>query len=183
MATQLIASHHAAMEWYRRAMLSEQTFEARRENLAEANKLSRSLVLLVEALNRHRGKRASRRSRSSTSMYMPGARRLSETWAPRGVGIAQKNRIKLMQSKLPMHLSPRCGARTRSSGKPCQSPCDEEWPMPDARRQVARSAKGNRNALRHGLYTADAIARRQELSKAVRMMKGLASLVNQEELS
>ena len=56
MAAQLIASHHAAMECHRRAMLSEQTFEGRRESLSQANKLSRTHVLLVEALNRHRGK-------------------------------------------------------------------------------------------------------------------------------
>jgi hypothetical protein len=31
---QLIASHNAAMECYRRAMIGDQTFEARRENLS-----------------------------------------------------------------------------------------------------------------------------------------------------
>ena len=56
MAAQLLASHNAAMECYRRAMLAEQTFEGRRENLSQANKLSRSFAVLLEALNRHRGK-------------------------------------------------------------------------------------------------------------------------------
>jgi hypothetical protein len=56
MAAQLIAAHNAAMECYRRAMLGEQTFEGRRENLAQANRLSRTYAALVEALNRHRGK-------------------------------------------------------------------------------------------------------------------------------
>src|SRR6266516_3590533 len=56
MAAQLIAAHNAAMECYRRAMLGEQTFEGRRENLAQANKLSRTFATLLEALNRHRGK-------------------------------------------------------------------------------------------------------------------------------
>ena len=37
-------------------MLAEQTFEGRRENLSQANKLSRSCAVLLEALNRHRGK-------------------------------------------------------------------------------------------------------------------------------
>jgi hypothetical protein len=55
MAAQLIAAHNAAMECHRRTMLGEQTFESRRENLAQANKLSRTYALL-EALNRHRGK-------------------------------------------------------------------------------------------------------------------------------
>jgi hypothetical protein len=37
MAAQLIAAHNAAMECYRRAMIGEQTFEGRRENLSQAN--------------------------------------------------------------------------------------------------------------------------------------------------
>src|SRR5215471_15819605 len=56
MAAQLIAAHNAGMECYRRAMIREQTFEGRRENLAQANKLSRTYATLLEALNRHRGK-------------------------------------------------------------------------------------------------------------------------------
>lgn len=56
MAAQLLAAHNAAMECYRRAMIGEQTFEGRRENLSQANKLSRTYAALLEALNRHRGK-------------------------------------------------------------------------------------------------------------------------------
>lgn len=56
MAAQLIAAHSAAMECYRRAMIGEQTFEGWRENLSQANKLSRTFATLLEALNHHRGK-------------------------------------------------------------------------------------------------------------------------------
>src|SRR3954447_3488460 len=56
LAAQLLASHNAAMECYRRAMIAEQTFEGRKENLNQANKLSRTHTTLLEALNRHRGK-------------------------------------------------------------------------------------------------------------------------------
>jgi hypothetical protein len=56
MAAQLIAAHSAAMECYRRAMIGEQTFEGRRENLNQGNKLSRTFTMLLDALNRHRGK-------------------------------------------------------------------------------------------------------------------------------
>ena len=56
MAAQLIAAHNAAMECYRRAMIGEQSFEGRRENLAQAGKLSRTYATLLDALNRHRGK-------------------------------------------------------------------------------------------------------------------------------
>jgi hypothetical protein len=56
LAAQLLASHNAAMECYRRAMIAEQTLEGRKENLGQANKLSRTHAALLEALNRHRGK-------------------------------------------------------------------------------------------------------------------------------
>ena len=44
---QLIATHNAAMECYRRAMIGEQTLEGRRDNLSQANKLSRTYTVLV----------------------------------------------------------------------------------------------------------------------------------------
>lgn len=56
LAAQLVATHHAAMECLRRAMIGDQSFEGRRENLNQANKLSRTYATLLEALNRHRGK-------------------------------------------------------------------------------------------------------------------------------
>jgi hypothetical protein len=55
-ATQLVGAHNAAMECFARAMIPEQTLEAWRENLNQANKLSRTCASLLEALNRHRGK-------------------------------------------------------------------------------------------------------------------------------
>lgn len=56
MAAQLIAAHNAAMECYRRAMIDGQTQEARAENLNQANKLSRTWVTLLGALDKRRGK-------------------------------------------------------------------------------------------------------------------------------
>jgi hypothetical protein len=55
-AGQLVATHNAAMECFRRAMIDGQSFESRREALNQANKLVRSYAALVEALDRHRGK-------------------------------------------------------------------------------------------------------------------------------
>ncbi len=55
-AAQLFGAHNAAMECYRRAMLKDQTFEGYREYLNQANKLSRTYSVLLDALNRHRGK-------------------------------------------------------------------------------------------------------------------------------
>lgn len=71
---------------------------------------------------------------------------------------------------LPMHQSPRCGAKMRS-GQPCRSPA-----MANGRCRMHGGAspgapKGNRNALKHGLYTAEAIAERQEMAVLLRAMR------------
>lgn len=56
MAAQLFAAHNAAMECYRRAMIPAQPMVARDQNLNQANKLSRTMAALMEAMSRHRGK-------------------------------------------------------------------------------------------------------------------------------
>lgn len=56
MATQMFAAHNAAMECYRRAMIPAQPTQARDLNLNQANKLSRTMATLMEAMSRHRGK-------------------------------------------------------------------------------------------------------------------------------
>jgi hypothetical protein len=37
-------------------MIPDQSFEGRRENLTQATKISRTFAMLLDALNRHRGK-------------------------------------------------------------------------------------------------------------------------------
>ena len=78
-----------------------------------------------------------------------------------------------MESKLPMHLSPRCGARRRKSGLPCQAPA-----MPNGRCRIhggkaPGAPKGNRNALKHGFYSADAIANRRKVGALLRAARKL----------
>ena len=74
----------------------------------------------------------------------------------------------------PMLASPRCGARTRS-GKPCRSPAVE-----DKRRCRLHSGahgsgapRGNKNALKHGLYTREASASRRQLRELMRQSREL----------
>src|SRR4051812_44553600 len=55
LATLLAATHGAAMECYRVAMIPEQKLEGRRENLIQANELARSCAMLIVAIDRHRG--------------------------------------------------------------------------------------------------------------------------------
>ena len=85
-----------------------------------------------------------------------------------------------LPAKLPVHLSPRCHARTRA-GTPCQSPAMANGRCRMHGGKAPGAAKGNSNALKHGRYTADAIAERRHLMALVRDMKGLVEQVDGEE--
>ena len=71
------------------------------------------------------------------------------------------------QSRLAMHLSRRCLARTRR-GTPCQSPA-----MPNGRCRMhggksPGAPRGNKNAFRHGGRSAEATAMRKETTELCR---------------
>jgi hypothetical protein len=85
-----------------------------------------------------------------------------------------------MQSRLPMHLSPRCLARTRAR-TPCQSPAMANGRCRMHGGKAPGAAKGNRNALKHGRYAAEAVAERRELAALLRDMKGLVEQVEEDE--
>ena len=88
---------------------------------------------------------------------------------PEGMGADRRND--------PMHLSTRCGARTRN-GHPCRSPAMTNsrcW-MHGGKSPCA--PLGNAYALKHGRYSAEAIARRRELAALLRNMRRLLSEVN-----
>ena len=77
----------------------------------------------------------------------------------------------------PMHVlsSPRCGAKTRT-GAPCQTPA-----VKGKRRcrmhggNSPGAPKGNQNALKHGIYTARAVAERNELRELMQEMRRLVA--------
>jgi hypothetical protein len=117
------------------------------------------------------------KSPSSTSMCMPAGRRWSAWSKARGEGINRNQRINPVQNKLPMHLSRRCGARTRN-GSPCRSAA-----MPNGRCRMhggmsPGAPKGNKNAFKHGHYAAEAIASRREVAKLLRDARALVKQVS-----
>jgi hypothetical protein len=69
--------------------------------------------------------------------------------------------------------SPRCGAHSRRTGQPCRQ-ANVERSLPDTRRTIDGAPKGNRNAFKHDLYTARAIASRGEIAALIRAMRDLA---------
>ena len=62
--------------------------------------------------------------------------------------------------QLPMHHSTRCGARTRGGG-PCQSPAMQNGRCRMHGGKSPGAPKGNRNAWKHGRYSAETNARRK----------------------
>jgi hypothetical protein len=74
----------------------------------------------------------------------------------------------------PMLSSPRCGARTRS-GLPCRSPavrgkrrCRMHGGAPGS-----AAPRGNKNALKNGAYTREAIERRKGIREFIRKSQDL----------
>ena len=107
-----------------------------------------------------------------------GRRRHSRS--PRGGGGTGNRRNNSMQSRLPMHLSPRCGAQTRT-GRPCRSPA-----MMNRRCRMhggvsPGAPRGNANARKHGLYTAEAHAARRTVAALIRAMRGLVEEIDGQD--
>ena len=75
-----------------------------------------------------------------------------------------------MQSQLPMHLSPRCGAQTRA-GTACQSPAMKNGRCRMHGGTNPGAPKGNQNALKHGRYATEAIARRRAIASLLRQAR------------
>ena len=63
----------------------------------------------------------------------------------------------------PMTQARRCRARSKRSGKPCRSPAVRGWSVCRMHGAGGGAPKGNRNAWKHGRYSAEAIAERRRL--------------------
>jgi hypothetical protein len=137
-ASQLLAAHNASMECYRRARLAEQTFEGRREALSQANKLSRSYAVLLDALNRHRGKGQQKVTVEHVHVH-EGGQAIVGNVESRGGGFAPKAKDQ------PHPLAHAPGTTMPSADTP-REPMpvarDEERSMPDARRNVTGRSEG-----------------------------------------
>jgi hypothetical protein len=139
MAAQLIAAHNAAMECYRRAMIPRQSFEGRRENLNQANKLSRTYATLLEALNRHRGKGQQKVTVEHVHVHAGGQAVVGLVDRPGGCSTKSEEQP---HAKQIAHAPQPPLWSTNEKGQSVQVAGDEEREVPDARGQVARRTKG-----------------------------------------
>jgi hypothetical protein len=133
---QLLAGHSAAMECYRRAMLPNQDFVFRRENLNQAGKLSRTFATLLEALNRHRGKGQQKVTVEHVHVYQGGQAIVGNIEQPGG-GFYSELEVQPRANQIPnASQSPLRSANSKR--EPMPSTGNDERPLPDARRTIAR---------------------------------------------
>jgi hypothetical protein len=145
MAAQLIAAHNAAMECYRRAMIAEQTFEGRRENLAQANKLSRTYAVLLDALNRHRGKGQQKVTVEHVHVHA-GGQAVVGMVETLGGGGQQKSEDQPHARQI-AHASQPAVWGADKARDPVPVAGDAERALPDARRNVAGRSEGEQERL------------------------------------
>ncbi|MEM9843437.1 MAG: hypothetical protein AAF965_01440 [Pseudomonadota bacterium] len=138
-AAQLLAAHSAAIECYRRAMIGEQTFEGRRENLNQANKLSRTWATLLDALNKHRGKGQQKVTVEHVHVHAGGQAVVGTVERPGGGDRSNLEEQPLAKQIAHAPEPPLRGADAVRDTLPVAG--DEERPLPDARRQVSRRAQ------------------------------------------
>jgi hypothetical protein len=140
MAAQLLASHSAGMECYRRAMLGEQTFDGRHENLNQANKLSRTFTVLLDALNRYRGKGQQKVTVEHVHVHPGGQAVVGMVECPGG---GDRTKSKEQPHAKQLTDAPERAMRSTDAERASVSSArDAEWPLPTARRTLSGSAEG-----------------------------------------
>jgi hypothetical protein len=138
-AAQLLGAHNAAMECYRRVMLKEQSLEGYRENLNQANKLSRTYSILLEALNRHRGKGQQKVTVEHVHVHSGGQAivgTVETAAADSSKGEKQNHAKEVGYAPQPTVWS------TDKEREQMPISRDGERPVPDARRAVSRTPEG-----------------------------------------
>jgi hypothetical protein len=139
-AAQMLAAHNAAMECYRRAMIGEQTLEGRRENLNQANKLSRTYASLVDVLDRHRGKGHQQIPVEHLHLHV-GARAVAGAVEPNNV-VSQCNLEGQHHAKQIVHAPKQALRSSNPERQAVPVASDAERPMLPARREIDWSTEG-----------------------------------------
>jgi hypothetical protein len=137
---QLLAAHNAAMECYRRSTVGGQTFEGRGENLNQANKLSRTYVMLLDALDRHRGKRQQKLAVEHLHLHV-GAQAVVGAVDP-NQAVSQRKLEGQHDAKQIVHAPQQAVWSSDTERQPVPVAGDAERPMSTARREIDGSTEG-----------------------------------------
>ena len=119
-------------------MIGDQTFEGRRENLNQANKLSRTYAVLVDALNRHRGKGQQKVTVEHLHVHS-GGQAVVGVVGPRG---EDRSKSEDQPHARQITHAPKPAMRSKTRAGAGAGPHDAEQKVPTARRNVARTTEG-----------------------------------------
>ena len=133
-AAQLIACHNASMECFRRAAFWDQTFEGKQENLNQANKLSRSYAVLLDALNRHRGKGQQKVTVVHVHVH-EGGQAIVGNVESRGGGFTSKSEDQAHARQV-THAPQQTVWSANKERQRLPVSGDAKWPLPNARRTI-----------------------------------------------
>ena len=121
------------------------------------NKLARTFAAQVEALKRYRSGGEQKMTVQHVHVAEGGQAIVGNVNAPaQGVGARKKSEINPMH--LPMHQALRCRARSKRSGIQCRAPAVRGHSVCRMHGAGGGAPEGNRNALKHGEFTAEALA-------------------------
>jgi hypothetical protein len=139
-AAQMLAVHAAAMECFRLA-LGEEYPHAQREHLDQGGKLSRTFAMLLDALNRHRGKGQQKITVEHVHVHSGGqavvgvVEALGGGFQPKSEN--QPNGKQIAHAPQPAVWSAETKERASLPGS-----CDAKRPLPDTRRPIAGRSEG-----------------------------------------
>jgi hypothetical protein len=116
-------------------------FEGRRDNLSQANKLSRTYAVLLDALNRHRGKEGKQKvTVEHVDVHAGGQAVVGIVESPRG-GDQPKSEDQAHAKQIAHAPQPAVWSADKER-QPLPVSGDAERPLPDARRDVPGRPEG-----------------------------------------
>jgi hypothetical protein len=185
---QLVVASEAALTMYRRAWQQpSEYFEARMKYLALADRATRTVALLTERLDQHRGRGQQQitvkhvtvnadqamvadqivggklEPLSAAKLVTATADQRMEIIEPRSTEAVpvEGGRIKAKMSDNPMHKAheaPRCRAKSKRTGKPCRAPAVQGYRVCRMHGARGGAPAGNRNGnYRHGARTRETL--------------------------
>ena len=78
---------------------------------------------------------------------------------------------------LDMHQALRCDAKSKRSGLRCRAPAVRESSVCRMHGAGGGAPRGNRNALKHGDFTAETLALKRQISALARMARETAAAI------
>jgi hypothetical protein len=122
-------------------MIPKQYAEARRENLAQAGKLSRTFAMLLESLNRHRGKGQQKVTVEHVHVHS-GGQAVVGMVGPSGAGDHAKIEGQPHAAQIAYAAQPEMRRPLPDDRAAVPTGSNAERSMPDARRAIDGGAEG-----------------------------------------